>query len=109
MNMTTRKQIETLSADTGKRARERRESQRMPQAHISTVMNRKFGFETWQQTTVAKVEAGERSLRLTEAVALASILDMALAELVGESTDDLAARELRNLRTHIDARLKELG
>lgn len=35
----------------------------------------------WHQTVVAKVESGQRAVKLTEAYALASVLDMRLDDL----------------------------
>lgn len=53
----------------------------------------------WHQTVVGKVESGDRSLRLTEAVELASILRVPLTRLTGEGeAGKIAAREVRARR-----------
>lgn len=68
------------------------------------------GHSAWRQTVVTKVEAGERSLRLTEAVDLAEILGCSLHALAGvEQGIDRASIELRAVRGVIDARLEDLA
>lgn len=42
------------------------------------------GWKTWRQQTVAQVEQGDRSLKLSEAVTLAKILGCTLDDLVKE-------------------------
>ena len=42
-----------------------------------------YGHTTWHQTTVAKVEAGDREVKLAEAVALAEIVRTPLSTLIG--------------------------
>lgn len=67
------------------------------------------GHSAWRQSVVAKTEAGERSLRLTEAVDLAEILGCSLHALAGvEQGVDRAAIELRAVGSFIDARLAAL-
>lgn len=56
----------------------------------------KLGYP-WHQTTVAKVEAGQRRLSLGEATALARVLGGSLAEMASESVADMDAR-IRDLR-----------
>lgn len=112
--MTTRNEIEALDANIGRRIREIREAQHMPLIHVSMVMTAKFGFQTWKHaTTPAKVEYGERALRLSEAVALASILGVPLTDLIDETAAtgrgrNAAIRELRLMRNQVDKRITEL-
>lgn len=56
----------------------------------------KLGYP-WHQTTVAKVEAGQRRLSLGEATALARVLGGSLAEMASESVADMDTR-IRDLR-----------
>lgn len=74
----------TTDAKIGEKVRALREQRGFPQAHIALVMNAK-GHRTWNQSTVARIEQGARSLRLTEAASLCG------DALLGCSLDDLVA------------------
>ncbi len=50
---------------------------------------------SWLQTTVSAIESGERSLKLTEAVDLAEVLDTPLEAVASESSLFTTERELR--------------
>lgn len=75
----------TTDEEIGARVKVRREARRFSQAHIARVMNLK-GFKTWNQSTVARVELGTRSLKLTEAEALCggAVLGCSLSDLVAD-------------------------
>lgn len=72
-----------------------REQQGMPQQHIATVLTARYGLG-WSQTTVVRTEAGQRPLRLVEAVAVAQVLGVPLGRLVGADLDttEVAEHEL---------------
>ena len=95
----------------GQRVRELRELRGLPQQHVAMVMTLTKGYR-WHQTVVAKVERGERSLKLSEAVALADILGVPVGELTEQRGTyverGLAIAELRALVQHIEARVAEL-
>lgn len=56
----------------------------MPQQAVATIMVVLYGHTSWRQTTVGKVETGERQVQLAEAVALAEILGVSLTDLIGD-------------------------
>lgn len=64
-----------LEAAIGRTIRGKREERRMSQRHLVEVLNEDYGL-AWHQTTLAKAEAGERPVRLSEALALADALDV---------------------------------
>ena len=97
--------------EIGQRMRTARERAGMPQQHIASVMTMIHGHR-WHQTVVGKVESGERALKLTEAVAVADIIGIPLADLVSEEPTRLerntALVELAVLAEHIGKRIEEL-
>lgn len=62
------------------------------QGTVAILMASIYGHSTWKQTTMAKVESGEREVKLTEAIALADILAESLVNLIrpeeGSDGDD---------------------
>lgn len=80
-------------APVGGRIRVVREAQGMSQQDVADQVA-DHGVR-WHQTTVAKVEAGERELRLSEAVAVADVLGVEVAVLVGADHDDTAEAQGR--------------
>jgi transcriptional regulator with XRE-family HTH domain len=57
-----------------------------------------YGFETAQQPTIARIEAGDRTIGLDEAAALAQAVEMSLADMLWPSDrppDDDADRAIR--------------
>jgi transcriptional regulator with XRE-family HTH domain len=107
-----RKTPEDVNKEIGERLRAARQRARLPQQHIATVMAMTHGYTTWRQTTVGRVETGERSLQLGEALAVADIIGIPLADLVSEEPTrlEIGARraELGRLRDLIDQRDEEL-
>ena len=103
-----------MDATFGRRIREERERRRWPQQHLATSLSALYG-HAWHQTTVAKVEAGERPVKLAEAVALAALLHMPLGDLLDDDAApaerpnvDLAVAELARLESQIARRRDEL-
>ena len=98
-------------------ARMRRARQRAGVSQGDLVANLLLMHEVhWHQTTVARTEAGERPVRLSEAVAVADLLNVPLGELAYEPADDttriervaLAYAELARVRQGIDRQLSRL-
>lgn len=96
----------------GARMRASRERARLPQQHVAVAMAAVHGHQ-WHQTTVAKVEAGQRPMKLTEAAAVAEIIGIPLADLVSQhpSLLETGARlaELHRMQEYIERRAQELG
>jgi transcriptional regulator with XRE-family HTH domain len=99
----------------GIRLRQARERAGLSQEHLSVNLLVMHDVN-WHQTTVGKTEAGERPVRLNEAVALADLLGVPLHELAYDRADDapriervaLAYAELARLRGEIDTQLSRL-
>ncbi|WP_208739630.1 helix-turn-helix domain-containing protein [Arthrobacter agilis] len=68
-------------SDFGFYARQRREFLNLSQQAVASFMKDQFAIP-WHQTVVAKVESGDRQVKLTEALALAFIYGMTLDDLV---------------------------
>lgn len=68
-------------ANFGQHARQRREYLGMSQAVVAHIMTDPFGI-SWHQTVVAKIESGERQVKLAEALALSKIYGMKLEDLM---------------------------
>lgn len=58
-----------------------REVKRWSQSDLADRMQA-LGFDSWRQSTVAKVEAGERPLRLAEALAIAGLFETTIPQMV---------------------------
>ena len=73
-------------AETQFRVRVRRERERRDwsQAELAKMLMHK-GIHSMYPTTVAKIESGERSVRIDEATALADIFDVSVDALLGRS------------------------
>ena len=76
---------EPVETDFRKTLRRERETRKWSQAHMATLLCEK-GLNIYP-TTVAKIEAGERSARLDEVVAIADILGVSIDALVGRPAD----------------------
>lgn len=94
-----RKRKPLTDREIGQRVRAARERTTMPQQHIANVMTMTRGHR-WHQTVLAKVESGERALKLSEAVEVADILGVPLCQLTGEqpATDPASAKGARAIR-----------
>lgn len=73
--------VASLPATFARNVRRRREAIGVPQGVVADLMF-SYGFRTWRQTTLAKVEAGERAVKLDEAFALAAIYSISLDDLL---------------------------
>ena len=85
----------------------------MPQSHIALVLKLLYGHQ-WHQTTVAKVEAGERPVKLTEAVAVSYVLGVPLDQLIDgqnmhvPASKQMALAELTRMEQYLERRRREL-
>jgi len=94
-----------------------RERMGLPQNVLAMTMNSMYGFP-WHQTTVGKVESGERPIRLAEAVAVAQSLGVPLDDLVAEaerahraalqSRASTSLYELDRIGEHISNRMQQI-
>lgn len=82
----------------GRRLRELRTARRWPLREVAQLM-RQHGY-TWHQSVVAKIETGQRPLRLNEAIALSNLFGVPLSCLLIDPAGPRDAEE-------IDALLKE--
>jgi transcriptional regulator with XRE-family HTH domain len=110
--------VETADAHFGRRLRALREERGLSQQHVvNALLN--HGILNWHQTTVAKIEAGSRPVRLSEAMACASLFGLTVDEMLidPESTEARARRsqELSTRRNELEVveqllsqRLREL-
>lgn len=89
----------------GERLRAERQARDMSQSHVLLVLEASHGIK-WHQSTMTKVEAGTRPVRLFEALALASVLHVDLADLLDDPQSQHSA-DRRDL--HRKGRLDELA
>lgn len=68
--------------DVGQRIKGERERRGWSQANMARMLSRR-GIEPMHATTVAKIEAGSRSLRVTEAVGIADLFEISVDTLLG--------------------------
>jgi transcriptional regulator with XRE-family HTH domain len=80
------KDTETAEQRAGALVRERRGSLGLSQGALAAAM-RRLGYEGWQQSTIAKIEAASRPLRVNEVTDLAAVLGVDVAELLGYPGD----------------------
>jgi len=71
-----------LEARFRERVRQQRQQQKMSQADLANRLGDK-GIKGIYPTTIAKIESGERSVRIDEAAALADLFDVSLDALLG--------------------------
>lgn len=76
--------VKTIGSNFAAALKARRTAAGISQQHVAMTMAMLYGHTNWHQTTVAKVEAGEREVRLAEAVALAQIVGSPLSQLIGD-------------------------
>lgn len=84
----------------GKTIRARREQRGWSQADMAKMLLDR-GVDPMHSTTVAKIEAGDRSVRINEAVGIADLFDVSLDVLLGRGTGvqtNELAFQLRHLR-----------
>ncbi|QNK52348.1 helix-turn-helix transcriptional regulator [Dermacoccus sp. PAMC28757] len=73
--------VASMPATFARNVRRRREAIGVSQGMVAKIMF-SYGFRSWRQTTLAKVEAGERAVKLDEAFALAEIYAISLDDLL---------------------------
>lgn len=98
-----RKLLETVPTATGAAIRKKREELGWSQQELAEAL--KDAGVSWHQTTVAKVERGERPLKMTEAVAVAYALGMVkLDEVLGDNSSPVQSALVYRFRV-----IAELG
>jgi transcriptional regulator with XRE-family HTH domain len=92
--------VTAVEARFRERVRQERESRKWSQADLAKLLSDK-GIKGIYPTTIAKIEGGERAVRIDEAAALAELFDVSLDALLGRrpgvQTNELAF-QLRLLR-----------
>jgi transcriptional regulator with XRE-family HTH domain len=97
------------------RVRQVREAKGLSQAHAAMKMAALHGYQ-WHQTVWSKIEAGERRVRLSEAVAMASALNVDLADLLEDRSSpdsrraeiSAALTEASRIEAMVSARVEQL-
>jgi transcriptional regulator with XRE-family HTH domain len=94
----------------GQRLRTEREGRGWSQAYLAKALST-VGVHTMHPTTIAKIEAGERSLRINEAMGIADLLEVSLDFLVGrhEVDDTTSAFLLRVLTSYAGNAKRQIG
>jgi transcriptional regulator with XRE-family HTH domain len=85
----------------GKRVRKEREARELSQAAMAKLLADR-GVHPMHPTTLAKIETGERSVRLNEAVEIAELFEMSLDSLLGRATANPGDELVSTLRTALD-------
>jgi transcriptional regulator with XRE-family HTH domain len=86
--------IASADIQFGRRLRVLREERGVSQQALAAALA-PLGITTWHQTTVGKIEAGSRAVRLTEALAVAELFATTVDELL-EDPDSASARSHRS-------------
>ncbi len=73
--------LDDMDRRFGDRVAQARKVRRMTQQQLVDALNSEYGLG-WYQQTIGRLEAGNRQTRLPEAVAIATVLDVPLTELV---------------------------
>ena len=73
--------VEEVGPNFARHLRTRRVAMGMSQRHVVLFLEVEHGI-VWHQTVVAKIEAGQRQVKLTEAFALADVLGLPLEQLI---------------------------
>ncbi len=81
----------------GKRVKAERDNRGWSQAEMAKMLSDK-GIHPMHPTTVAKIEAGDRSVRITEAVGIADLLDVSLDTLLGRDPSEPRGERMRWVR-----------
>jgi transcriptional regulator with XRE-family HTH domain len=94
----------TLEARVGRELRRAREDRGWTQRETATRIAALPGYESWHQTTVARIESAKRPLRLNELEMLASLFGVPLETLIGGGAETFDAEikevERRLAETH---------
>jgi transcriptional regulator with XRE-family HTH domain len=96
--------------DFGKTVRTQREQRGWSQAEMAKMLSDR-GIHPMHPTTVAKIEAGDRSVRINEAVGIADLFEVSVDSLLGRkhlTQDEELAQSLRELHSLADRYISEL-
>ena len=108
-----REYLAGVDAAFGQRVREERERNHISQDALAGLMSSQYG-QPWHQTTVAKVESGDRPAKITEVIALSWALGVSVEALIDPQGDarnppvQQALFELDTIAQHIVRRRAEL-
>lgn len=95
-----------------KKVRWEREQRRWSQAEVAKKLRAK-GIDAMYPTTIAKIESGDREVKLDEATAIADLLEMSLDELVARDSrkrqEDEVTYYLRQLRDNARQRAGQVA
>jgi transcriptional regulator with XRE-family HTH domain len=92
-----------------KRLKDERESREWSQAHLAELLSKIVG--KTHPTTIAKIEAGDRTVRIDEATAIADIFEVSLDSLLGRTAgvENDPTYALRALREKAERYVGEVG
>lgn len=94
----------------GKTVRAQREQRGWSQADMAKMLSDK-GIQPMHPTTVAKIEAGDRSVRINEALGIADLFEVSVDSLLGRkhlTQDEELAQRLRELHGLADRYISEI-
>lgn len=94
----------------GKTVKAQREQRGWSQADMAKMLSDK-GIQPMHPTTVAKIEAGDRSVRINEAVGIADLFEVSIDSLLGRKNltqDEELAQRLRELHGLADRYISEI-
>jgi transcriptional regulator with XRE-family HTH domain len=92
----------------GQRVKQNRERKGWTQQQMAAMLAEK-GIQPMHATTVAKIEAGDRSVRINEAVGIANLFEMALDALVGRPDDTSITFALTQWMGYAETAQKNIG
>lgn len=99
----------TLEATVGRELRQLRIARGWTQKETAARLAVLPGYETWHQTTIARVESADRPLRLNEAETLATLFGVTIADLtIGKISAEDAAGEIAKLEPELQAATEKL-
>jgi transcriptional regulator with XRE-family HTH domain len=97
----------TLEMSVGRELQRLRTALNWTQKEAARRMAASPGYESWHQTTVARIEAAKRPLRLNEVAALAALYGVSVEQLLGAAAGSgLDPRELDRQIAETEALLK---
>lgn len=97
-----------IDATFGRHVEQLRERNGWSQTELAKKM-KELGFAGFHQTTISRIENGERSARVGEAFGLAELLDVSVNDLVALPDESSAVNQLSREVTHIRSIEDSLG
>jgi transcriptional regulator with XRE-family HTH domain len=98
----------TLEVKVGRELQRLRNALRWSQKEAARRISVSPGYESWHQTTIARIEAAKRPLRLNEAAALAALYGVSVEQLLAAAAGaGLDAKQLNRQIAETEAALKE--